>query len=105
MKETAYQTELMKKIFDLIPDCIVLKNDPRHIQGIPDLIVLHGNKWGALEVKISDKAPIQPNQQYYVDALGEMSFASFISPDNEEDVLSELQHALGITGQARISKP
>lgn len=104
MKESAYQSKLVKKIVDLIPDCVILRNDPRHIQGIPDLIVLYKNMWGALEVKLSHNAAVQPNQLYYVDKLGHMSFASFINPENEGEVLGALQTAFGIGRKTRVSK-
>jgi hypothetical protein len=96
MNETQYQKKLMKKISDLFPSCLVMKNDPQQIQGIPDILILYKNKWGMLEVKLDEDSPEQPNQRYYVDALSEMSFASFINPNNEEEVLGELQRSLGI---------
>lgn len=104
MKETAYQTELMKKIKALIPDSLVIRNDPRYIQGFPDLIVLYKNMWAALEVKVSSKASFQPNQQYFIKRLGAMSFASVINPDNEGEVLSELQRSFRITRKTRVSQ-
>lgn len=94
MTENKYQAKLIKRIRSLLPGCIVVKNDPTYIQGIPDLIVLYGERWAALEVKASAKARRRPNQDYYIDALGEMSFASFIYPENEEEVLDALQRSL-----------
>ena len=98
VNESQYQALLTLRIRNLIPDCIVLKTDPKDIQGIPDLIILYKNMWAMLEVKISRKAKVQPNQQYYIDTLGEMSYCSFISPDNEGEVLYELQQAFGLAG-------
>ena len=92
-KESEFQSQLIKKLKNLFPGCIVLKNDANYIQGFPDLTVLHGNKWALLECKRNDEAHIQPNQEYYIGKAREMSFASFISPDNEEEVLSDLQQA------------
>jgi hypothetical protein len=46
-----------------------------------------------LEVKASADAPEQPNQEYYVNSLDAMSFAAFIYPENEEEVLDDLQSA------------
>ena len=98
LRETTYQRNLIKRIKDLLPGSVVIKNDPNHIQGIPDLLVLYRDKWGALEVKLSASASVQPNQQYYVEHLGEMSYAAFIHPGNEEEILHELQLAFGIGG-------
>lgn len=102
MNEKQYQYRLIKRIEKMLPGCLVLKNDPRQIQGVPDVLVLHHNKWAMLEVKMTDDARIQPNQEYYVGLLNDMSFASFINPQNEEDVLGDLQHALRPTRKARV---
>lgn len=73
---------------------MVLKNDPTYIQGIPDLTILYNNKWATLECKRSDKESHRPNQDYYVSIMDKMSFSRFICPENEKEVLNELQSAL-----------
>lgn len=93
MNENRYQANLIRKLKKIFPGCMVLKNDANYIQGIPDLIVLHNDCWACLECKRQQGASIRPNQQYYVDKLNEMSFARFICPENEEEVLGELQQA------------
>ena len=90
MREADYQTKLIRKLKTQFPSCIVIKNDPNYIQGIPDLIVLCNDKWAALEVKIDEHAPHRPNQGYYVKRMNEMSYATFIFPENESDVFYEL---------------
>lgn len=70
-----------------------MKNDPNYIQGIPDLTILWANRWATLEVKRSLKAPQQPNQEYYVNVMNQMSFSSFICPENKEEVLNALQQS------------
>jgi hypothetical protein len=95
-KESSFQKGLIDKIEELFPDCIIMKNDPNYIQGIPDLLILHGDKWASLECKKSAKASHQPNQDYYISKMNGMSYARFVSPENEEEVLSELQQALSI---------
>ena len=94
-REGAFQSELIGDIKELLPGAMVLKNDPNYIQGIPDLIVLHGDKWAALECKRSEGAKHQPNQDYYVEHMGEMSYAAFVYPENKEEVLNALQRSFG----------
>ena len=68
-----------------------MKNDASYIQGIPDLLVLYKDKWATLENKKSAKAHKQPNQEYYVGVMDEMSFSRFIFPENKNVVLKELE--------------
>jgi len=99
--ESEYQKRLIKKLNRRFPGCVVLKNDSSYRQGIPDLVIFYRDRWGMLEVKASEDAPIQANQPYYIDTLNEMSFAAFIYPENEEAVLHELQRALEAYGHSR----
>ena len=91
MLENKFQARLIKRVKDMFPGCIVMKNDSSYMQGIPDLLILHNDKWASLECKKSANAKKQPNQEYYVGRMDEMSFARFISPENEEEVLSDLR--------------
>lgn len=93
VKENAFQAALIKELKDLFPGCVVLKNDPNYIQGFPDLTILYKDRWAVLECKRSKSASKRPNQSYYIDQLGTMSYAAFICPENREDVLDELQQA------------
>lgn len=90
MLENRFKTKLVNELRDLFPGCIVLHMDPNEIQGIPDLLILHNNKWAALEGKKNAKASIRPNQEYYVDLMDRMSFASFIYPEIKDEVLDAL---------------
>lgn len=94
MTEAQYQAKLIEKLRLLFPDCIILKNDPGYLQGVPDLVIFHGDRYAFLEVKASERSRAQPNQDYYVRKLDKMSFAAFIYPSNEEDVLCALERAL-----------
>ena len=98
MLESEYQQKLRQKIEIIFPECIVLKNDPNYLQGFPDLTILFRNKWAVLEVKkdISEMSKMTSsirNQKIYIRQLDKMSFARFIYPQNEEEVLYELQQA------------
>lgn len=93
MLENKFQSDLIKELERRFPGCMVVKNDPNYRQGFPDLTILHGQHWAALECKKDSRAKKQPNQDYYVGRLNEMSFSRFISPENKEEVLDELQQA------------
>ena len=98
MGESKYRRDLEKKLKELFPGCVITKGDARDIQGIPDLIVFFGPCYAMLEVKESATASERPNQRYYVEQFAEMSFAAFIYPENEEEVLDALQHAFSDCG-------
>lgn len=102
--ERDFQASLIKEIKERLPGCIVMKNDPNYIQGIPDLLVLHKKKWAALECKKSEKASHRPNQDYYVQKMNDMSYASFICPENKEDVLDAMEQSLAPRRKTRISR-
>ena len=104
MLESAFQAGLIKKIKKLLPGAMVMKLDAGYMSGIPDLIILYGKRWAALEVKRSRKAPKRPNQDYFISKMNAMSFARFIFPENEEDVLNELQSALKPSRRARFPR-
>ena len=104
MLERDYQRRLIKRIRERLPGCVVLKNDPDFLQGIPDLIVLLGDQWAMLEVKASGASAVRPNQAFWVEQFGEMSYAAFIYPEIEEDVLNELQQSFQLRGNARVPK-
>jgi hypothetical protein len=104
MLESEFQSRLKKKIKERLPGCIVLKSDPNDVQGIPDLLILHNDKWAGLECKKTERSKKQPNQTFYVELMNEMSFASFVTPDNEEVVLDALERSLSAKRSACVSK-
>lgn len=89
--ESEFQGKLIKEIKSTFDGAIVTKLDANYIQGIPDLLVLHRDKWATLECKKDARAKKQPNQEYYVGKMNEMSFSRFICPENKEAVLNELK--------------
>jgi hypothetical protein len=103
MNEAEYQAKLIRKIRDTIPGSIVIKNDSSLMPGIPDLLVLYEDRWAMLEVKMSNDSSYQPNQDYYIDLFSQMSYASFIFPEIEEEVLYDLQFSFGLVREARLS--
>lgn len=103
MLESTFQARLIKRLEELFPGCIIMKNDSGYKQGIPDLLILHKRRWALLEVKASARAPQQPNQEYYIELGRKLSFAAFIFPENEDEVLHELEHTLEPRRTARVS--
>lgn len=95
MRESTYERKLKDKLRDMFPGCFLTKPDPREHQGVPDILILFKNKWAMLEVKMDGSSPVQPNQPYYVEKFRSMSFAAFINPQTEDEVLNALSKALG----------
>lgn len=93
MKESEFQKDIKDSIKAKFPDAIIKKQEGIP-QGFPDLIILRGKRWAALEIKRSKEAHHQPNQDNYISKLNEMSYASFISPETKEEVLNEVFKAL-----------
>jgi len=95
--ESGFQSNLIKTLNNLVgAHGLVIKTDSSYTQGIPDILILYKNRWAALECKRSYNSVEQPNQRYYINYLDRLSFASFISPETEEEVLNDLQQALRI---------
>lgn len=93
-RESTFQSRLIAKLKKRFPGCIILKNDEQYCQGIPDLVIFYKDRWAMLECKASAKASHRPNQDYYISKLSKMSFAAFVFPENEEEVLDGLARSL-----------
>lgn len=89
--ESKFQKELMDELREQYPGCVILKNDSSYIQGFPDWTILYKDRWAVLEVKRERGAKKQPNQEYYVGKLDEMSFSRFVYPENKDEVLEDLE--------------
>lgn len=89
--ESKFQKDLMDEIKKEFPGCLVMKNDSAYIQGIPDWTILYKDKWAVLEAKREANANKQPNQDYYVEKLNDMSYSRFVYPENKDEVINELR--------------
>ena len=58
--------------------------------GVPDTLIIYGERWALLEFKNSSTAHHQPNQDHYVDYFNSMGFSAFIYPENEDEVIDKL---------------
>lgn len=98
-KESDFQKALIRKIKRLFPDCIILKNDAGYMDSIPDLSIFYKTKYAFLEVKRSLSAyrhslKNQPNQFYYIQKIKKWgAYASYVFPENVDQVLRELKEA------------
>lgn len=88
--ESDFQKRLIQQIKQTYPGVLVIKGNSAAKQGIPDLMILFGDAWATLECKRSANEVHQPNQDYYVDLMDEMSFSAFVYPENKEQVLDDL---------------
>lgn len=102
--ESKFQASVIKDLKKLYPGCVILKNDSGYLQGFPDLTILYDDKWAVLETKRSETEHHQPNQDYYVEKLNNMSYSSFIFPENKEQVFNELEQAFKSGRKSRVSK-
>lgn len=94
MKESEFQKMFMQHLRERFPGCIVTKVES-YIQGFPDLLLLYNKRWALLECKRSANAPHQPNQDEHVRHANELSFSRFVYPENEQEVLNELESVFG----------
>lgn len=102
MTEAQYQKQVLARVKEIFPGCVLMKNDSSYLQGVPDWTLLWGSCWAMLEIKRSSSARRQPNQQHYITQLHSMSFAAFLCPENEEIVLNELQEAFASCGRTCV---
>jgi hypothetical protein len=102
--EGVFKRRLIKELEAEYPGAVILKNDANFHQGIPDHIILFGPHWAMFDAKANKNAPHRPNQDYFIEFLNEMSYASFVYPENKEVFLDELQQALRPIRSARFSR-
>lgn len=93
MLESQFQKTFLNKLKNMLGDIVIMKNDPTYIQGIPDYTILVNDKWICLEFKKNKKASFRPNQKYYIDKLNKIGFCVVVYPENENEVLYEIQQA------------
>lgn len=89
--ESGFQDKLIKELKETFEGCMIFKMD--QFQGIPDLLILYRDRWASLELKKTAKAKRQPNQEYYVGLMDDMSFSRFIYPENKEEIIDELRRS------------
>lgn len=91
MRESVFQSRLKKELNEVLDDPIIFKTDCLQIQGFPDLLILCHDRWAALECKGDAESSHRWNQDWWIDKLNSMSYASFVYPENKEVVLRDLE--------------
>ena len=94
-KESRFQHEVIQELEERLPGCVVMKNATGLKDGFPDISVYRGRNWAMLECKRSESESHRPNQDWWVERLNDMSFASFIYPENRGEVLDSVVEYLG----------
>lgn len=92
-KESQFQSDLKTEIQQRFPGAVIMKQNAKLYQGVPDYLVLWKKHWALLECKKEENAPHRPNQDKKVEMFNNMSFSSFIFPENKEEVLDAMERS------------
>lgn len=102
--ESKFQKWLIDTLEMMFPGCFILKNDSSYLTGVPDLLILWEDRWATLEVKRSLHEEYEPNQEYYIGVMNQMSFSAMICPENAQEILNALQRSFRPRRIPRISE-
>lgn len=91
MNESDFQKLVIRRLKREFPECVVMKQDAGYKQGVPDIVIFLKDRYAMLEVKRSSKATHRPNQDHYVSKFNDWSYASFVYPENVDQVFGELK--------------
>ena len=92
MLESEFKSHTKDRIRERLPNIDLDFIESKTItRSKPDLFIIGFHAWAALEFKRSKNAPKQPNQAYTIERLGVKGYASFVYPENLEEVLDDLE--------------
>jgi hypothetical protein len=91
MLESKFKVYAKRRIRDRFPELDLDFVEPMFDRSRPDLYILGPMVWAALEFKQSENASHRPNQDYHIARLKMKGYASFVYPENFEEVLDELE--------------
>jgi len=93
--EGKFKKKFKKDFLAVRPDVVIFEPDASRRRSDPDMLIIDGDGerqiWAALEFKESEDADHQPNQDYRVEKLSKKGYASFVYPENAEEVFHELE--------------
>ncbi len=93
MLESEFKNQVKNRIRDRFPnlDLDYIDTNSYNFRSMTDLVVLGPVVWAALEFKRSEDAPHRPNQDYHIKRLRKKGYATFVYPENLEEVLDDLE--------------
>jgi len=93
MLESAFKKNFITELnVRLAPIDLEYIHTRSHNRSFPDLLILGpGSTWAALEFKAAEEADHQPNQAWYINRLNHWAYATFMYPENREEVLGDLE--------------
>lgn len=92
MLESEFKNYTKKRIMDRFPnlDLDFINTKPYH-RSMPDVFIIGPGVWAALEFKRFEDSDYRPNQEYNILRLNKKGYATFVFPENLEEVLDELE--------------
>ena len=92
MLESEFKVRVKNRIQDRFPNLDLDFIDYNgYNRSMPDTFVIGPHVWAALEYKRSEDASHRPNQEYHISRLNKKGYATFVCPENLEEVLDELE--------------
>ena len=91
MLESKFKRLFKKELVARFPDLEIFEPNPTHRRSSPDMMIFDVMGWAALEFKRAKDASHRPNQEYLVQRLRKKGYATFIYPENKEEVLNDLE--------------
>lgn len=91
MLESEFKRKFKQELVARFPDLEIFEPNPTHRRSSPDMMIFDVMGWAALEFKRSEDAPYRPNQYYNISRLTEKGYATFVYPENKEEVLHDLE--------------
>jgi hypothetical protein len=90
MLESQFKRHVKKRITERFPNLDLDFIDTAY-RSMPDTFVIGPGVWAALEFKQSEDSSHRPNQDYHILRLNKKGYATYVSPENVEEVLDELE--------------
>ena len=93
MLESEFKKYTKNRIIDRFPnlDLDIIDINAYNFRSMSDLVILGPEVWAALEFKRSKDSSHRPNQDYHIARLNKKGYATFVYPENLEEVLDELE--------------